>query len=75
LQKLEVRLEGVVLEESSVMPSPMLPYVRMLLSSIERVAFTQQELVSWLRQAMRQHSIARQSRTDYVLRFLNRHPP
>ena len=53
----ELRLEGVVLDESSLATSPMLPYVRMVVSLIEGVEFTCREVLDLLRQAMRQHSI------------------
>ena len=73
--KVELRLEGVVLDESSVVNSPMLPYVRMVVSLIEGVRLTCQELVRLLRQALRQRSLAFRRRIDYVLRFLHQHPP
>ena len=71
----ELRLEGVVLDESSVANSPMLPYVRMVVGLIEGVEFTCREVVHLLRQAMRQHSIGARRRIDYVLGFLHQHPP
>jgi hypothetical protein len=51
--KVELRLEGVVLDESSVVHSPMLPYLRMVMSLIEGIRLTCQELVRLLRQALR----------------------
>ena len=71
----EPRLEGVVLDESSLASSPMLPYVRMVVSLIEGVEFTCREVVDLLRQALRQHSIGARRRIDYLLGFLHRHPP
>lgn len=73
--RVELRLDGVVLDESSLLKSPMLPYVRMVVNLIEGIELSCQELVSLLRQALRQHSIAARSRRDYVLRFLHQHPP
>jgi hypothetical protein len=73
--KVELRLDGVVLDESSVVNSPMLPYLRMLVSLIEGIRLTCQELVRLLRQALRQRSLAPRRRIDYVLRFLHQHPP
>jgi hypothetical protein len=73
--KVELRLDGVVLDESSVVNSPMLPYLRMLVSLIEGIRLTCQELVRLLRQALRQRSLAFRRRGDYVLRFLHQHPP
>jgi hypothetical protein len=73
--KVELRWDGVVLDESSVLNSRMLPYVRMVVRLIEGIEFGGQEIVGLLRQAMRQHSIAYRRRSDYVLRFLQQHPP
>ena len=53
----------------------MLPYVRMVVSLIEGIELSYHELVTLLRQALRQHSIANRTRTEYVLRFLHEHPP
>lgn len=73
--KVELRLQGVVLNEASLLKSRMLPYVRMVVSLIEGIELSDQEIVRLLRQAMRQHSIAYRTRSDYVLRFLHQHPP
>jgi hypothetical protein len=72
---LKLALEGVLLCESTLLRSPALPYVRMLASLIEGVEFTRRQIVRLLRRALRQHSIAYQSRTDYILRFLHYRPP
>jgi hypothetical protein len=53
----------------------MLPYVHMVVGLIDGIEFSRAELVTLLRQAMRQHSIARRTRSQYVLRFLHEHPP
>ncbi|MGO9270423.1 MAG: hypothetical protein ACLQOO_09255 [Terriglobia bacterium] len=71
----ELRLEGVVLEESSLGLSPMLPYVRMVIGLIEGVELTRQEVLCLLRRSMRQRSMAHRRRIDYVLGFLHQHPP
>ena len=71
----ELRLEGIVLDESNLVKSPILPYVRMVVSLIEGVEFTCREVVRLLRQAMRQHRIGARRRIDYVLGFLHQHPP
>lgn len=71
----ELRLDSVVLDELSLTTSPMLPYVRMVVNLIEGIELSCQELVTLLRQALRQHSIAARRRRDYVLRFLHQHPP
>ncbi len=67
--------EEVVLDEASVASSPMLPYVRMVVSLIEGVAFTCREVVHLLRRTLRQHSIGAGRVGDYLLGFLHRHPP
>jgi len=71
----EPQWEGVVLDESSLANSPMLPYVRMVVSLIEGVEFTCREVVHLLRQTLRQHRIGAGRGTDYLLGFLHRHPP
>ena len=73
--KVELRLDGVVLDESSVVNSRMLPYLRMVVRLIEGIRLTCQELARLLRQALRQRSLAFRRRVDYVLRFLHQHPP
>jgi hypothetical protein len=70
-----LRLEGIVLEESSLATSPMLGYVRMVIGLIEGVALTRSEVLSLLRQGMRQRSIGVRRRIDYILGFLHQHPP
>ena len=72
---LELALEGVVLRESALLRSPMLSHVRMLVWLIEGIQLSCQQVVSLLGRALRQHSIAYQRRTDYLLRFLHQHPP
>jgi hypothetical protein len=71
----ELRLDGVVLNEGSLLKSRRLGYVRMVVSLIEGIEFNYQELLTLLQQALRQHSIARRTRREYVLRFLHEHPP
>lgn len=71
----ELRLNGVVLDEPSLLASPMLSYARMVVSLVEGVPFSLAELVRLLRRALRQHSIGRRRRTDYVLHVLHQRPP
>jgi len=71
----EPRREGVVLDESSLAASPMLPYVRMVVSLIEGVRVTCCEVLDRLRQTLRQHSIGAHSGVDYLRGFLHPHPP
>lgn len=73
--KAELQWEEMVLPESSVRNSRMLPYLQMVVRLIEGIRLTCQELVRLLRQALRQRRFAFRSRTDYVLRFLHEHPP
>jgi hypothetical protein len=73
--ELELHREGVVLEAWRLETSPMLPYVRMVVRLIEGFRLSCRELVRWLRQTLRQHSIARGESTLYVLRFRPQHPP
>lgn len=74
-EKVALRLDGVVLRERDLGKSWMLPYLRMVVRLVEGIGLSCDELVRVLRQAMRQHSIAYRSRTDYVLSFLHQHPP
>jgi hypothetical protein len=71
-------LDGVVLDEPSLLASPMLPYARMVASLVEGVPLSLAELMGLLRQALRQRSIAHRRRVDYLLHVLgrqHRHPP
>jgi hypothetical protein len=72
---LELREEGVVLAAWRLETSRMLPYVRMVVRVIAGVRLPGQELVRWLRETWRQHSIATDEGTVYVLRFRPQHPP
>ena len=72
---IEPRLGGMVLDESSLAASPMLSYVRMVVSLIEGVQFTCREVVARLRQALRQHSIGACRGGDYLLGSLHQRPP
>ncbi len=73
--KAELRLEDLVLSESTLRTSPMLPYVVMIVGLLESMRLRRHELLKLLLQSLRQHSIAYRTRTDYVLRFLHQHPP
>ena len=71
----ELRLEGVVLDESSLASSPMLPYVRMVVGLIEGIELACREVLRLLRQSMRQRSFGARRKIDYILGFLHQHPP
>jgi hypothetical protein len=68
-------LEDLLLDESTLLNSPVLPYVLMVASVIERRPIRREELLAALRGSMRQRSIGRWSRREYVLRYLQEHPP
>ena len=72
---LELDLDGVVLDESSIVNSPMLPYIRTLIWILDGIRLSHVEVVQWLRQVLRQRSMAYRPRRDYVLHFLHQHPP
>ena len=50
-------------------------YVGMLLSLIVGRPVGRQEWLEWLGRTLRQHSMCRQRRIDYVVRVLNQRPP
>lgn len=62
-------------DEATLRKSPVLPYVRMVASLIEGRYVSGEELIRALRKNMRQRSIAGRRRREYVLDFLNQHPP
>jgi hypothetical protein len=70
-----VRLDGLLLDERTMRNSRMLPYLQMIVWIIERQKISRDELVARLRTHMRQLSIGGCSRREYVLRYLNQHPP
>ena len=67
--------EGLLLDEPTLRNSRVLPYVLMVASVIEGRTIHREELVAALRKTMRQRSIGRRPRREYVLRFLHQHPP
>jgi hypothetical protein len=71
----ELDVDGVILDESSVVQSPLLPYIRTLLWMLEGIGMSHVEVAGWLVQVLRQRSMASRPRRDYVLRFLHQHPP
>ena len=64
LERAGVRLDAV-----------MVGYVRMVTSLIEKRRVSENEIVEMLVRAMRQHSIARRRRMDYVLAYLKKNVP
>ena len=71
----ELALDGLVLDEASLINSPMLPYIRTLIWIFDGIRLRHVEVVQWLRQVLRQRSMAYRPRRDYVLHFLHQHPP
>jgi hypothetical protein len=74
-ENVALSLDGFVLDEVTLVNSRILPYARMVASVIEGRTVSRDELVATLRKRMRQHSIGRRPRREYVLRYLNQHPP
>ena len=68
-------LEGFTLDEVTLANSSMLSYLAMVASVIEARVISREELLHALRKSMRQRSFDRLPRREYVLRFLNQHPP
>lgn len=71
----EVCLEGVILDESDVAASPVLPYVRTVIRLLDGLELTCAEVVELLHAAMRQHRIDGQTTIPYASFFPQQHPP
>jgi hypothetical protein len=71
----ELCLEGVILDESDVAASPVLPYVRTVIRLLDGLELTCDEVVELLHAAMRQHRIAEQTAILYASVFPQQHPP
>ena len=71
----KLTLEGFTLDEATLVNSSMLSYLAMVASIVERHTISRDELLHALRRSMRQRSFDRLPRREYVLRFLNQHPP
>jgi hypothetical protein len=50
-------------------------YVRMVTSLIEGRPVSREEILQMLKRVVRQHSLARERRIDYILRTLKEKPP
>ena len=68
-------LDSLTLDEATLVNSPLLPYLAMVVSVIEGRTISRQELLHVLLRSLRQRSFDRLPRREYVLRFLNQHPP
>lgn len=71
----KVGLDGFALDEITLANSSMLPYLAMIATVIEKRAIGVEEVLHVLRRSMRQRSFDRLPRREYVLGFLNQHPP
>jgi hypothetical protein len=71
----ELTLDGFRLDEATLVKSSMLSYVAMVASILEGRTIGRRQLLHILRRSMRQRSFDRQPRREYVLRFLDQHPP
>jgi hypothetical protein len=71
----KVELDGFALDEITLVNSSMLPYLAVITTVIEERRIGAEELLHVLRRSMRQRSFDRLPRREYVLGFLNRHPP
>lgn len=67
--------EGLLLDEPTLQNSRVLPYVLMVASVLEGRTIHREELLAALRKSVRQRSIGQRPRREYVLCFLNQHPP
>jgi hypothetical protein len=67
--------EGLLLDEATLRNSRVLPYVLMVASVLEGRTIHREELLAALGRTMRQRSIGGEPRREYVLRFLQQHPP
>jgi hypothetical protein len=71
----KLTLDGFTLDEATLVKSPLLPYLAMVASVTEGRIIRADELLNVLLQSMRQRSLDRLPRREYVLRFLKQHPP
>jgi hypothetical protein len=56
-------------------PQPILEYVRWVVSLIERRKVSLEQIDQMLLKIWRQRSMARPSKLDQIVRWLNEHPP
>jgi hypothetical protein len=75
LATIEISPGGMVLSESDVARSPMVPYVQRLFRLIDGVQLTCAQVVCLLQDRLRQRSMVRWPRIAYALTFLHQHPP
>ena len=68
-------LDGFVLDEVTLINSRVLPYLQLVVRLLEGRRITREELLAMLGKSLRQRSIGRRPRREYVLRYLRQHPP
>lgn len=71
----KLRLDGFTLDEATLLTSPLLPYLAMVATVIEGRTISPEDLLHALLRSMRQRSFDRLPRREYVLRYLDQHPP
>jgi len=74
-EEVKLTLEGFTLDQATLVNSSVLSYLAMVASLIEGHTIRREELLHTLRKSMRQRSFDRLPRREYVLRFLDQHPP
>jgi len=74
-EHMKLTLEGFSLDEATLVNSPVLSYLTLVASLIEGHTIRREELLHTLRKSMRQRSFDRLPRREYVLHFLDQHPP
>ena len=62
-------------QDGSGFDAGMVSYLRMVTSLIEGRSVSRDEVQKMLTRVMRQHSMARRRRMDYLVWFLNKNPP
>ena len=70
-----LELEGVLLTQQSLARSSVLSYLCELIRVLERRTITREELLNTLGESLRQRSLGARRRREYVLSYLNEHPP
>jgi len=61
--------------DGAKMDRVLVSYLAMVISLVEGRRVSREEVGELLSRVVRQHSIGRERRIDYVVRFLNEHPP
>lgn len=74
-EDVRLTLDGFTLDQATLVHSPLLPYLAMVAGLIEGCVIRCEELLQALLRSMRQRSFDRLPRREYVLRFLDQHPP